>query len=190
MLGSGAEPVVSYAGTQFSAVTDVECGPDGLYFLDIYGETQVPHHGGGGVYKLVHDPDARPAERAGHGLTGAAHGRYVFNEYRCHACHRLDGAGGGEGPPLINLRKRLDERLNSAPYGQMLRALLSEPGRYFQEQHPRYNRLLELDGDPRIEQWLKYHIHDPRFDNPSAKMPSHDMSAEEIDALTIYLLEQ
>ncbi len=188
-LGSGARPVVSYGGERFASVTDVECGPDGLYFADFYGESVEPHAGGGVVYRVTKDPDWVPPEQAASALTGAARGRFLFQDSRCYTCHRLDGFGGSEGPALDHVRENLSDRLGSAEYEARLGELSARPGAYFQEQKAVYQRLLGLRGEERLRAWLHAHLKDPRFDNPEAKMPTHDyLSDADIDALADFLL--
>jgi glucose/arabinose dehydrogenase len=189
-LESGANPIIQYTGSHFASVTDVECGPDGLYFADIYGESSAPHTHGGAVYRMVEDPDYVPESQDGSGLTGAAKGKFLFQDNRCYSCHKLDGFGGNEGPALDHVSGRLTERLNAAEYEAVLAELGQRPGEYFQNQKPLYEELLQLKNGERVTAWLKNHIRDPRFDNPQAKMPSHDLSDTDIDALIEFLLEQ
>lgn len=187
-LQSAAADFVSYNGSRFASVTDVEWGADGLYFADIYGESLEPHVGGGVIYRVVPDPDYAPPVDVSAKLSGAARGRYVFFENRCNACHILDGAGGREGPDLSNARESLAQRLLAPEYESWLRELAQREGRYFERHRPVYQSLLGLKGRQRLHAWLHHHVRDPRFDNPAAKMPSHEIADEDLDALADFLL--
>lgn len=188
-LQSAAADFVTYTGTRFASVTDVEWGPDGLYFADIYGESTEPHFGGGVIYRVVRDPDWTPPEDPLKSLSGVARGRYLFFDTRCNACHVIEGAGGREGPSLANARETLSKRLLAPDYDRWLDELSAKEGRYFERNREKYQTLRDLHGAQRLRRWLRYHIHDPRFDNPKAKMPSHDLSDEDVDAIAAFLLK-
>ena len=188
-LQSAATDFITYSGSRFASVTDVEWGPDGLYFADIYGESTEPHFGGGTIYRVVPDPDWKAPEDQSKLLTGAARGRYLFFDTRCNACHVIEGAGGREGPALTNARESLSQRLLAPAYDRWLDDLASKEGRYFEKNREKYQTLKALGGEKRVHAWLRFHIRDPRFDNPKAKMPSHDLSDEDIDAIAAFLLK-
>ena len=116
-------------------------------------------------------------------------GRFQFYDNRCHACHVLDGQGGQEGPTLTNARANLSARLLTDEYDTWLRNLSQRDSAYFENYRGAYQDLLNLTGRDRLRAWLRYHLLDPRFDNPKAKMPSHDLSRDAIDAITEFLLD-
>lgn len=187
-LQSAAQDFITYAGSRFASVTDVEWGPDGLYFADIYGESTEPHLGGGAIFRVVPDPDWKPPDDHLMSLTGAARGRFLFFDTRCNACHMIEGAGGREGPSLANAGQSLSKRLLAPDYDRWLDELMVKEGRYFEKNRDKYQTLKDLTGTQRLRTWLHFHIRDPRFDNPKAKMPSHDLSDEDIDAIAAFLL--
>ena len=88
----------------------------------------------------------------------------------------------------MNLGERLDKGLNSAEYEATLKQFADDPGEYFQSNRETYGTLLSLSGEQRVRAWLHAHIADPRFDNPKAKMPSHELPEEDLAALTQFLL--
>ncbi|MBI4717661.1 MAG: PQQ-dependent sugar dehydrogenase [Planctomycetes bacterium] len=188
-LHSAARDFVQYTGSRFSSVTDVEWGPDGLYFADIYGESTEPHARGGIIYKIVKDENWVAPSDAAAALTGVARGRFLFYDNRCQSCHVLDGAGGQEGPVLTNLRASLSRRLLAPEYDAWLGELAAKSGRYFERHREAYKTLLSLGGTERLHYWFQQHVRDPRFDNPKAKMPSHDLSDADIAALAEFLLD-
>ena len=188
-LQSAASDLITYTGSRFASVTDVEWGPDGLYFADLYGESTEPHMGGGAIFRVVPDPDWKPPTDVNLTLTGAARGRYLFFDTRCNACHTIEGAGGREGPTLTNARETLSKRLLAPDYDRWLDELAVKEGRFFEKNRDKYQTLKGKNGLDRVRTWLHYHIREPRFDNPKAKMPSHDLSDEDIDAIAAFLLK-
>lgn len=188
-LQSHAQDFVQYRGNRFAAVVDVEWGPDGLYFTDLYGESLEPHFGGGVVYRVVPgDSGAAPLPQTEMAV-GPERGRFLFYDLRCNTCHTLDGQGGREGPDLTRLRTTLRERLSSAEYVAHLQDLSGRSGAFFVKHRPVYEELQAATGRERVELWIRHHLLDPRFDNPEAKMPSLDLSDADIASLTQFLLD-
>ena len=89
---------------------------------------------------------------------------------------------------MTNAKDSLSKRLLSAEYEAWLHELAKRKGAYFEKHHEDYLFLMKKTGFDRVKAWLRRHLHDPRFDNPKAKMPSFDLSDEEINALVTYLL--
>ncbi len=188
-LQSAASDFIEYTGTRFASVTDVKWYKDGLYFADIYGEGVEFNVNTGIIYRVVVDPDwVEPVDES-EKLTGAARGRYVFYDNRCNACHTLDGQGGREGPTLTNIRQQLGERILTKKYEGWLDGLSQRKGKYFQTRSKVYAELKSLEGIKRIKRWFFYHVQDPRFDNPQAKMPRHELTPRDIDALADFLFD-
>ena len=190
-VDSAPRIAVQYTGEYFSSVSDVETAKDGsVYFADVYGKGDLPHDGKGLVYRLVGAGAAPGPGTQLPALAASASGPELFAALGCVACHDLEpGAVKKEGPPLAGLKRALDERLNSAAYDALLAELSSRSGAYFEGNRPVYSRLRETRGDARIQAWFELRLADPRFDNPSAKMPSFvHLSKQHVNALRSYLL--
>jgi hypothetical protein len=187
-VASGPRIATRYQGRYYSSVADVDRGPDGLYFIEIYGTGELPHVGEGRVYRLTRS-SARAAAEA-KALAAREKPEDLFERVGCIGCHDLSGGPSRkEGPPLNDLADRLDDRLNGDEYTQAITELSRKDGEYFVSQRPAYKALLDARGKARVKLWFKMHLKDPRFDHPNAKMPSFaHLPADTIDKLTEWLL--
>jgi glucose/arabinose dehydrogenase len=171
-VASGPRIATRYQGRYYSSVTDVDRGPDGIYFIEIYGLGELPHVKQGRVYRLTRNAAAnlRPDDLL---AAGKETPQRLFESVGCIGCHDLDsGPSRKEGPTLRKLADRLDSRLNSSDYANKLGELMRRDGEYFANQRPNYQALLGASGKSRIKLWFTLHLKDPRFDDPNAKMPS------------------
>jgi len=145
-LESAATDLAVYSGSMFSSVVDVEAGPDGIYFTDLWGESFEPHEQGGMIYRLVPgDPDSVTIND-GADLTGRERFEWLLERHRCYACHVLNGQGHVVGPSLTDFQSQLLQRLDSAEYTERLETLNQRTGTFFVEQRPVYEQLQQLDG--------------------------------------------
>lgn len=192
-LRSGVRNLTLYQGAHFASIVDVEAGPDGIYFTDLYAESPEPHAHAGTVYRIVRDESAvvkRPTLDDLAGLTGPELGEQLYNYYGCYQCHTLfDEDPVKEGPSLQNLRKRLDARLASKDYQNHIQDLFQREGAYFRKYQQAYQDMMTLKKTDRVRAWFRYHVADPRFDHLEGKMPSFSMPPEHVEALADYLLQ-
>lgn len=156
---------------------------DGLYFAPL---TTAESKGSVPVYKVTYDPSrAHPftiAEELDVSL--------LMQKGGCLGCHTLNNKGGDIGPSLdyVDLFPRLAERLNSNAY----RTLLDEVDRLNVEPYISYTEArMEVRVAEDIEQarlWVEYHLLEPKFDNPEARMPNLGLSTEQAITLANFLL--
>lgn len=181
------EIAARYEGAFFSSVTDVEVGPDGIYFVDPYGLRDSPHQGDGSVLRLVRDPTPRP--RAGPLLTGKALGEHLFVSEGCIACHAYEPSQGKKvGTELMDLASRLSARLGSRDYEASLDALSRRESAFFVKNRGVYAELQRASGKERARLWLRNFVANPRFDNPQIKMPAYaHLDPVQLDALVEFL---
>ncbi|MBW2262704.1 MAG: c-type cytochrome [Deltaproteobacteria bacterium] len=95
-----------------------------------------------------------------HGGEKYAAGKTLFEERSCVACHQLDGRGGSLGP-----------------------ALDREGAKHPQEVSMKY-----VSGPHTLPQWLVEHFENPARIVPDSKMNPPEMTGEQIEALTIFML--
>ena len=84
----------------------------------------------------------------------------------------------------------LCERLASEDYEESLSgldALDTEPYADYREAR---KKIMQKAGDERVKTWVKYHLLEPRFDNPSSQMPNTGLTENEAARITDYLLNQ
>ncbi len=99
-------------------------------------------------------------EMAGRGGEKYALGRQLFMDKGCLGCHKLNGRGGSLGVALDNEGLKVS--------GQLLMA--------------------RVQGDHTLPQWLIEHFANPQQVVPGSQMKPPQLSGEETEALTVYVL--
>ncbi len=100
------------------------------------------------------------AEVKDHGGEKYALGSQLYQDKGCSSCHKLKGRGGSMGPSLDNVGMKVK--------GQMLMA--------------------HVKGPHTLPQWLFEHFENPQAVVPGSTMKPPQLSAEENEALTVYML--
>lgn len=180
-------PFISYVGKRDSAysgtVAGVAVGPDGLYFSSL-----LPHSGeSASVFKAYYDPPNQHQL----GIRMILDPIELIEQNGCLGCHTLHGQGGEIGPALdfAELSSRLSQRLNSLDYLASLEMVNSLDEAPFIEYAMAREEIRALqDTDKLLLVWTKYHLLEPRFDEPDALMPNPGLHEEQAVALAEYLL--
>jgi hypothetical protein len=176
------KPFVQYAGTHRQMVTGLAFGPDGLYFSPLFpneGETTP-------VLKIRYSPDARHRLLISENLNPLA----LMTAKGCFSCHSMSEDIQGVGPSLKreSLFARLEERLDSDEYRASIASLDQvdrEPYRQYQNAR---QHVLNTKGTEQLRLWVKYHLLEPKFDNPNSQMPNLQLSEAEAVRLADFLL--
>jgi len=177
--------LLRYTGSDFQMVTGIAVGPDGLYFVPLFPSVN------GQVLKVTYDPENSYPNT----LKRELNGMELIRAYGCLGCHSLENdpgfnAGGIIGPNLdpISLADRLRKRLNSPQYISTLQALdrLNFPP--YSDYREARQEVVAATGDEKIQKWLVYHIEEPKFDNDRALMPNLNVTQEDAQIITNYLL--
>jgi mono/diheme cytochrome c family protein len=174
--------LLRYQGTHPQSVVGVGCAPDRLYVVPLYpdmtGRTPV----------LVARYD--PASAHPYPLADEADPVALMEERGCFGCHTLGGRGGTAAPPLDYplLVPRLRERLATSTYAARVRSVDSLEAEPFASFRGARARVLQALGDDRLRLWLRYHVLEPRFDNPESQMPNLGLSDAQAVLLAGYLL--
>jgi cytochrome c2 len=179
------------------SITCLAVGPDGIYFTDTFGDgTGGPGkhraaEGKGLVWKMAWKGSANTnssLEMIFPGWTSmppAEKGRRLFEYYSCQSCHEQNTWIGKVGPPLgEGLADRVSNRLQSREYSQILREGLGKNNSFT----PAFREIQMASGHQKVAAWLFWHLKEPRFDHPEARMPKYNLSDEEIQALVAYLM--
>jgi len=166
------------------ALTGVDFGPDGLYFVVIEPDAK----GRTAVFKISYAPDkAHP-----YSLARTSDAKAVMRSKGCLGCHVVDGVefGGTIGPSLQrdSLIPRLQDLLFSADYRknvEQIDALDTDPWASYREARL---DVLNADGDERIRRWVTYRILEPRFDRETSLMPRLNVTRSEAQLIARHLI--
>ncbi len=176
-LSAKPETLVSFRGNYLQMLIPLAEGPDGIYFSGFFPDPKNQTS----IFKLVREEGKIPDLKS---LSGAE----LFHNKGCVGCHRITGVGGNAGPPLDGLVDRLRQTLFTEKYTEQLEAVdqLTTPI------HLKYRKAREelqrLEGEQKIQLWMRLRLEEPRFDMQFSQMPKPDLSVADIEKLTAYLL--
>jgi glucose/arabinose dehydrogenase len=175
--------LLRYRGTTHpQAVVGVGCGPDRLYVVPLFPDAA----GRSVVLTAQYTPDSEHPYLISSNLDPLG----FMEEKNCFACHELAGRGGRVGPSLDyqRLAPRLRERLASLEYRDRVRAVDSLDAEPFASYRQERTRVLRASENTRSLLWIRYHLREPKFDNPESQMPNLGLSDPEAAALAEFLL--
>jgi len=176
---------LKYRGNGLQIVTGLGIGPDGLYFTPLFPNAQ----GLSAVLKVQYDKgNSHPYK-----MSNETDGTLLLGKRGCLGCHTLYGQGLGKVDPNLNrdsLVKRLNKRLNSAEYIQSLTELDGLDIEPYESYKDARKAVLQGKGDERIRTWIKFHLIEPKFDNPSSQMPNLGITESEAIILTDLLMKK
>jgi len=182
-VAGAPQPFLRYRGRGIQLMVGVTRGPDALYVLPL-----MPTHGADtAVLKIRHEPTREHPWVIGRDEAGRA----LMVAKGCFGCHSLEGGDTGlPGPSLERdaLVARLSKRLSSRAYLDSLDELdliEAEPFVSFRDER---ELVRQADGRARLHTWLKFHVIQPKFDNPNSQMPSHDLTEDEASRVADALL--
>lgn len=172
-----------YTGTQFQTVAGLAIGSDGLYIAPILPLSD----GRSAVLKVSYDP--------GHShpytLESETSAPILLESKGCYGCHTYGEYGWGTAGPNLDsegLVARVNERLDSAGYKNRvieLDRLENDPYKSYREERA---EVLGKSGIERVRTWTKYHIMEPKFDNPDSAMPNLGLNEKEAEMITLFLV--
>jgi glucose/arabinose dehydrogenase len=173
-----------YRGTAPQAVVGLSFGPDGLYFAPFFANAA----GSSAILKVTYNAH----HTYPYTLRQTASPATLMVEKGCFGCHSLNSIGGSAGPPLDRdpMVARIQDRLNSAAYLASLRELERSDDPTLRAFRDVRQEIVQLDGMDKVRRWMQYHIHAPRFDNPTSQMPNMELSARQALLITDYLLSE
>ena len=176
---------LKYRGKGRQLIPGIGIGPDGLYFPTLFPIAQ----GTSAVLKVQYDKgNSHPYK-----MSNETDSTILLSKRGCLGCHTLYASGWSKVGPNLDrdpLVKRLNKRLNSAEYIQSIKevdVLDIEPYKSYKDAR---KAVLKGKGDEKIRTWLKYHLVEPKFDNPSSQMPNLGISESEALILTDLLMKK
>lgn len=172
-----------YTGTGFQTLAGMAVGPDGLYIAPILPLSD----GRSAVLKVTYDP------RHSHPYTleSETTATVLLESKGCYGCHMHGESGWGTAGPNLDSEKlvaRVSERLDSAAYRARVKELdelETEPYKNYRDERA---EVLGKRGIERVRTWTKYHIMEPKFDNPESAMPNLGINDKEAEMITLYLV--
>jgi hypothetical protein len=182
LMADVPQSFVQYAGKHRQMVTGLAFGPDGLYFSPLFphkGETTP-------ILKIRHSPGSRHSLLISENLNPTT----LLAAKGCLSCHSMSEDLKSVGPSLKKelLFTRIEQRLGSKEYHATitkLDQLNREPYKQYQDAR---QEILRTKGTEQLRLWIKYHLLEPRFDNPNAQMPNLQLSEAEAVRLADFLL--
>jgi hypothetical protein len=172
-----------YTGTIFQTLAGMALGPDGLYIAPILPLSD----GRSAVLKVTYNPEnSHP-----YTLDEEESASMLLESKGCYGCHTLGESGWGTAGPNLDSDKlvaRISERLGSAAYGARVKELdrlETEPYKSYREERA---EVLGKSGIERVRTWTKYHIMEPKFDNPESAMPNLGINDKEAEMISLYLI--
>ena len=163
-------------------VVGLAFGPDGLYFSPL-----LPNQAGvTPVLKISHNPDQA------HPFTTATNvpAESLMLEKGCLSCHSLEDEAQTTAPSLARrvMVPNIQTRVASSAYLQAVEALDQREDEPYVTFQAARQAVLTARGEEQVRLWMKYHLMEPRFDDPLSTMPNLGLTEVEALKITDYLL--
>ncbi len=184
-LLSAPSPFLRYRGSGLQSLVGLAVGLDGLYFVPILPISD----GRSVVFKVSYDPETKHLYTLANDKTALV----LLENFGCLGCH-INGETGWStvGPKLDSeeLVTRVGERLGSGMYEDRVRELDSLDAEPYKSYRKERAEVLQQKGIEKVRTWVKYHIMEPKFDNPESGMPNLGVSEEEAELITLFLVPE
>ncbi|MEW6144853.1 MAG: PQQ-dependent sugar dehydrogenase [Thermodesulfobacteriota bacterium] len=176
---------LKYRGKTSQTLAGLAAGPDGLYFVPI-----MPFADGrSAVLKVTYDPENKHP----YTLKNETDAQALLGRYGCYGCHMRNEVGWGSSGPRLDrdlLVKRVSDRLSSEKYIDSVKKLDELDIEPYKSYRNARHEVLNDRGEDRIKTWVRYHIMEPRFDNPNSQMPNLGIKENEAQLMTDYLVDE
>lgn len=176
--------ILQYRGAGPQSLVGFAIGPDGLYFAPL-----MPIAGGASVvFRLSYNPETKHPYSLRDNETFVP---LLLEDRGCYGCHMLGEARCGAIGPDLDSKKlvlSVSQRLQSEEYRNSVRKLDQlevEPYRSYRDQRA---EILGKKGIEMVRTWVKYHIIEPKFDNPDSMMPNLGIDELEAELIALYLV--
>lgn len=175
-----------YRGDGVQLPVGLAFGRDALYLVPLMADRE----GRSAILRITYDPET------GHPYDLADLEKYrrrpraLLADRGCLGCHAMSEGVHMVGPSLDRslLSERIAERLDDPSYRETIEELNRRGGAFWTSYQPQRQEVLRARGTEQVRLWTKYHILEPRFDNPLSQMPNLGLSEEEATIITDYLV--
>jgi len=172
---SPPKPFINYRGSGSQVVVASTFGPDGLYVVPLMPDVT----GSSDILKVQPSPNSPHPY-----LVGAQHDSPIplMNIKGCFHCHSQQSGENSVGPSLdrSTLSDRILRRLSTDTYDQSLNEvdkIDAEPFRLYRKAR---DKVRQAEGLDKVRTWVRYHLLEPKFDNPFAQMPNMQLTENEV----------
>jgi len=174
-----------YRGTKFQTLVGLAFGPDGLYFVPI-----LPFADGrSAVLKVTYNPESKHP----YTLKNETSAQVLLEQHGCYGCHMRNENGWSTVGPRLDreqLVSRVSGRLSSQKYIDSVKKLDELDVEPYKNYRSARQEVLSKRGTDQIKTWMKYHIMEPRFDNPNAQMPNLGIKENDAVLITNFLVDE
>ena len=184
-LLSPPDTFLKYRGKIFQTLVGLAVGPDGLYFVPILPLAD----GRSVVFKVTYNPESKYP----YTLKKETSGPILIEQHGCYGCHIRNENGWGTAGPRLDrdqLISRVSERLSSQKYIDSVKKLDELDTEQYKNYRAARQEVLTKRGTYQIKTWMKYHIMEPKFDNPNSQMPNLGIKENEAVIITNFLVDK
>ena len=172
-----------YSGSGFQSLVGLAIGPDGLYFVPIMPISD----GRSVVFKVSYDPESKHPYTLGNETSAPR----LLEERGCYGCHTYGENDWGKAGPSLDselLFSSISGRLSSDEYIKSVKELDSQETEPYKSYREERSEVMRKKGIEKVRTWVKYHIVEPKFDNPYSQMPNLGIDEEESEILSMFLV--
>ncbi len=174
---------LAYRGSGSQALVGLAIGPDGLYFVPIMPISD----GRSVVFKVSYEPESEHPYTLGNETSAPR----LLEERGCYGCHTYGGNDWGKAGPSLDsdlLVQSISARLSSEEYIKSVKKLDSQENEPYKSYREERSEVMGKKGIEKIRTWVKYHIIEPKFDNPYSLMPNLGIGESESETLSMFLI--
>ncbi|MGH7849571.1 MAG: PQQ-dependent sugar dehydrogenase [Thermodesulfobacteriota bacterium] len=172
-----------YRGSGQQVLVGLAIGPDGLYFVP----TMPISDGRNVVFKVFYDMETKHP----YTMTQETNPQILLEEHGCYGCHTYAENGWGTVGPRLDselLVPRISERLSSGEYIKSVKDLDTRENEPYKDYREERSEVLRKKGIDKVRTWVKYHIMQPKFDNPDSQMPNLGISDRDAESISLFLV--
>lgn len=181
---------VKYLGKERQKVVGLAIGPDAMYFIPIF---DLSKEGRAAVVKLSYDQTYEHPVSILHNTNPLS----FMREKGCLGCHKIREIfeqGGAKGPPLDrgegDMIPAIKAKLAKEVYSEVVKKVDELDEELYKKYKDIRHQILNATGQKKLKLWVKYHILEPKFDNPQTQMPNMSLTESEADLVTNYLFSK
>lgn len=177
---------LKYRGSGVQLPIDVDEGPDGLYVVPL----MPMRDGTSGILKISFNPEVSAQIRTI--TTPRETAKALMLDKGCWGCHGFFESDLRVAPPLdiISFLPRLLQTLESSEYEASVRALDELDTEPFVSYREARQQVLDAKDVEKARLWIKYRLEEPRFDRQASLMPKFELTEEEIDIISNFLVDR